>query len=143
MSEADDLEEVEERLDRLFSYMTSGMESVLFDKKTRSLRPLYRVVVDDDELRVTFDLPRVQRGGVKFSATASTLTVEAKMGKPVELRLAGHHQTHVKFERYSKKIRLPEKVVPGKATMKLTAGFLTVRLPLLHEERAVGPGRRT
>ena len=132
-----DLEETEERFDHVLSYVETGMEGFLFDLRSESLKPLYRVEVTDQEVSVTFDMPRVEKDGVKVRATASTLTVEATMRRPVRLRVSGPHQTHMQFKKYSKRIRLPEKVLPDEATARLTGGLLTIRLPILHGGTAV------
>jgi HSP20 family molecular chaperone IbpA len=127
-----DLEEAEERLYGVLRYVETGMEGLLFDIRAESLKPLYRVDVTEEEVRVIFDVPRVEKDGVKLSATARTLTVEATMSRPVRLRVAGPHQTHMRFKKYSKRIRLPEKVLPEEATARLTGGLLTIRLPIVH-----------
>src|SRR5580698_260368 len=85
----DDLEETGERLDRVLTYVETGMEGLLFDIRLESLKPLYRVEVTDEEVRVTLDMPRVEKDGVKLRVTARTLTVEATMRRPVKLRVAG------------------------------------------------------
>jgi HSP20 family molecular chaperone IbpA len=133
----DDLEETGERLDRVLTYVETGMEGLLFDIRLESLKPLYRVEVTDEEVRVTLDMPRVEKDGVKLRVTARTLTVEATMRRPVKLRVAGPHQRHMQFKKYSKRIRLPEKVLPDEATARLAGGLLTIRLPILHGGTAV------
>jgi HSP20 family protein len=89
-------------------------------------------------MTVTVDLPCVEkREDVTLEATEDSLRIEAKMRKPVTLRLTGASQTHAEFGRFSKKVHLPKKVEPEKCTARFVSGFLIVRLPIRHEGKAV------
>ncbi|HUI01043.1 MAG TPA: Hsp20/alpha crystallin family protein [Nitrososphaerales archaeon] len=101
-----------------------------FDVKTKSIRPLFRVESTERSVTVTFDLPYVEKKDITLTSTGSTVDVEAKMRKPVTLRVGGTVQRRVLFERYTTSVTLPRSVdvARGKATFK--NGLLRVRFPV-------------
>lgn len=107
-----------------------AQEWASFDLRSRSLRPLSKVQATRDAITLTFDLPFVEKKDIALTSTESTVEITAKMRKPVSLRVGGHVQRSVLFERYSGHFRLPARVeaAKGKATFK--NGLLRVRLPI-------------
>jgi HSP20 family protein len=138
----DQLERLEARFDRIFTQAVAAMmEGSLFDLESMSLGPLYRIEVNDKEVMVMFDLPRVeQKEDVTLNVTEDALRIEARIRNPVKLRLKGPRQTQAEFEKYIKRIRLPVKVDVEKASARLVSGLLTVRLPIRHEGKPVKIG---
>ena len=102
----------------------------LFDLKTKSLRPLWRVEAAHGFVIVTFDLPYVKKKDVHLTATATSLEMEAKMRRPVTIRPGGAIQRAVVFRSYAARIALPASVVPEKAEATFRNGFLKVKIPL-------------
>ncbi len=78
------------------------------------------------EVAVTFDLPYVRKEDISLTSTEETLSVDAKMKKPVTMKLGGSIQRHFQFEKYSKKIRLPLRVDPNNAKARFRNGRLVV-----------------
>lgn len=118
--------EVERAVQSVFGEMES-----LFDEESKCLRPLYRIEATDDEVVVTFDLPCVDtREDIELTSTEDSLSIEAKIRRPVTLRVGGPFQRQMEFERFSKKIRLPSRVDPNRALARFRNGILTVRFPL-------------
>lgn len=107
-----------------------GEERLLFDLKSRSLRPLCRVEATEEAVTVTFDLPYVEKNGISLTSTENTLNVEAKMRKVITLRVGGSVQKHVQFERYTRRIRLPTRVEPERAKATFRNGLLRVKFPI-------------
>ncbi len=121
----------------IFDEMERAVQSIfgeidsLFDPESKSLRPLYRIEASDDEIIVSFDLPRVERReDIDVASTEETLSIEARMREPVTLRVGGHFQKHMEFERFSKKIKLPSRVDPHRAKEKFRNGVFVIRFPL-------------
>jgi len=123
-------QEVEDIMKRELREMEEDIESMLYDLDSKCLKPLYKIEATDEQLVVTFDLPCVSKDGISISSTEDTLSVEAKMDRPVTLRVGGAVQKHLEFQRYSKKIRLPVKVEPTKAKARFRKGMLIVRFPV-------------
>jgi HSP20 family protein len=107
-----------------------GDERPLFNLKSKSLKPLYRIQATGEAVTVTFDLPYVAKKDITVTSTESTVDVDAKMKKPVTLRVGGSVQKRVLFERYTAHIRLPMRVEPQKAKATFRNGLLRVRFPI-------------
>ena len=130
-------EEMDRRIHSMVEEAFSGIQTSLFDVKSKTLRPLFRIEVTDKEVTVTFDLPCVEKDDVEVNSTEETLSVEARMRKPVTLKVGGPFQRHVEFEKFSKKIRLPVKVEPGKGEAHFRNGMLTISFPVAHRGRSL------
>ncbi len=102
----------------------------LFDLRTKSLSPLCRIEATHSYVRVTFDLPYVEKKDIVLTSTETSLEIEAKMRKPVTVRLGGPVQKRVLFHRYTTRIMLPASVVPEKAEATFKNGLLRVRIPI-------------
>lgn len=115
-------------------------DRLLFDLKSRSLRPLCRVEATEDAVTVTFDLPYVEKKDISVTSTDDTLSVEAKMRKAVTLRVGGSVQKRVQFERYTRLVRLPRRVEPEKAKATFRNGLLRVKFPVAKKGNRVRIG---
>jgi HSP20 family protein len=131
--ESDLFDEVEKRIDETFEEAYSSSVNWLFDLNKKSVKPLFRVDIGDGELLVTIDLPGVEKKDISLSATEDTLTIEAKMKRPISLMVGGSLQELVEFEKYTKRIRLPVKIEPDKARARVVRGILAIRFPLAHK----------
>ncbi|MEM0075897.1 MAG: hypothetical protein QXV84_06085, partial [Conexivisphaerales archaeon] len=86
MSEEPDIfDEMERRIRSIFEATMADIDEALFDVSSRSLKPLYRIEATDDELIVTFDLPYVQKDDIRIESTEETLSIEARIIRPVRL----------------------------------------------------------
>jgi HSP20 family protein len=125
--DADVFREIERTMDEVFS----GFHKSLFDVESKALKPLYRIEATEDYVTVTFDLPFVQsKQDLTLNSTEDTLSLEAKMKRPVSLMVGGPYQRNVEFDKYSKKIRLPVRVHPEMAKATFSNGVLSVRFPV-------------
>ena len=131
--ESDIIEEIERGIDTLFEEAYSGSVNPLFDLKRNLVKPLFRIEVKENEITVSFDLPGVEKEDILLSASEDTLSIEAKMKKPISLMVGGTIQKRVEFERYAKKVRLPVRIDPEKAKAKVTKGLLTIQFPISHK----------
>jgi HSP20 family protein len=107
-----------------------GEEGLLFDLKSRSLKPLCRVESTEEAVTVTFDLPYVDRKDITLISTEDAVGVAAKTRRAVTLRVGGSVQRQVQFEQYSLRVRLPRKVNPEKGKATFRNGLLRVKLPI-------------
>jgi HSP20 family molecular chaperone IbpA len=116
----------------------SGFHTSLFDVNEKFLKPLYRVEVTQDEVKVVFDLPFVTRKkDLSLSSTEAALTIEAKTSKPISLMVGGPYQKKVEFERYCATIDLPRTVNPVRARARFSKGILVVTFPLPRSKRVI------
>jgi HSP20 family protein len=112
-------------------------ERLLFDLKSRSLKPLCRVEATEEAVTVTFDLPYVDRKDTTLVSTEDTVGVEAKTRRAVTLRVGGSVQRQAQFERYTLRVRLPRRVVPEKGKATFRNGLLRVKFPIAKRGKRV------
>ena len=87
--ESDPFDEMDRRVHAILRQTMAGMHTSLFDMDSKSLKPLYRIEVSDERVTVTFDLPYVRKEDISLTSTEETLSIEAKMKKPVTMKLGG------------------------------------------------------
>jgi HSP20 family protein len=133
----DDFETIERVMDTLFSDTFGMIEESLFDLESRSLRPLFKIDVNDDMVTATFDLPGVNRDEVTITCTEDTVSVDAEMTRPVKMRVSRIPHAQEEFVRYSKKILLPVRVDPTKGSARFRNGIMVVKLPRFRGGKSV------
>jgi HSP20 family protein len=132
-------DEIDRRMHAMLEEVLGGSHAPLFDISTKSLKPLFRIEVTDDEVVVIFDLPYVQqKDDIELHSTADTLSIQAKMSKAVSIQIGGPFQVEMEFERYTKKIKLPVKVDPSGARAVFANGMLRITYSVAHEGSSVG-----
>jgi len=94
-----------------------------------NLEPLYEVEDLDDEIQVTFDLPRVKKENLEVRTTGDMVEVIAKMSDAVCWERWGVVQKNITFQAFRKRIRLPAPVEPEKAQAVFKNGILRITLP--------------
>jgi HSP20 family protein len=94
-----------------------------------NLEPLYEVEDKEDEISVTFDLPRVRKENVEINTTENTVEVIARMSDTVCWERWGGIQKRITFQALRKQIRLPEPIDPEKASASFKNGILRINLP--------------
>jgi HSP20 family protein len=94
-----------------------------------NLEPLYEVEDKEDEISVTFDLPRVRKENVEINTTENTVEVIARMSDAVCWERWGGIQKRITFQALRKQIRLPEPIDPEKASASFKNGILRINLP--------------
>ncbi|MHC1610364.1 MAG: Hsp20/alpha crystallin family protein [Candidatus Methanospirareceae archaeon] len=94
-----------------------------------NLEPLYEVEDREDEILVTFDLPRVSKENVEINTTEDMVEVIAKMSSAICWERWGVVQKKITFQSFRKQIRLPERIEPEKAHAVLKNGILRITLP--------------
>ncbi len=99
-----------------------------------NLEPLYEVDNREDEILVTFDLPRVNKENVTINTTKNTLEVIGKMSDAVCWERWGVVQKKITFQAFRKQIQLPEPIEPGEAHASLKNGILRITLPKIRRK---------
>jgi HSP20 family protein len=135
--EDDQDERSDTAIDRFFSQALAEFGGPFFDIQSGTLRPLFRLEVTDDSVTVAVDLPGVKKEDVQITCTDDVVSVEAEIMKSVARKVSGMSSTTTRVERYSKKIRLPVRVDPNRATAKFKNGIVVVKLPILRGGKAI------
>lgn len=135
--EIDELDRFGRNMDGFLMRALAGIQSTLVDMESRSLKPLFRLDVNDTSVTVVFDLPQVNKKDLAIHVTDDALDVEAKMTRPVNLKMGTGHSRGVVFERFSERVSLPVRVMPAKAKSKFANGILVVKIPRSRSRKAV------
>jgi len=135
--EDDDTERPGTSIDRFFSQVFAEVDSPFFGLHSRSLKPLFRLEVSDDNVIIALDLPGVKKKDIEITCTEEMVSVEAEIRKAVALRVSGATSRTTRFERYSKKIMLPIRVDPNRASARHRNGIVVLKLPIMRTGRAV------
>ncbi len=135
--EDDDTERPGTSIDRFFSQVFAEVENPLFDVQSKSLKPLFRLEVSDDSVIIALDLPGVKKKDIEITCTEEMVSVEAEIRKAVALRVSGTSSRTTRFERYSKKIMLPIRVDPNRASAKYRNGMVVLKLPIMRTGKAI------
>ena len=93
------------------------------------LEPLYEMEDKEDEISVTFDLPRVRKENVEINTTENTVEVIARMSDAVCWERWGGIQKRLTFQAFRKQIRLPEPIDPERTSASFKNGVLKINLP--------------
>jgi HSP20 family protein len=113
------------------------------NNKIRTFQPVFSSLLNDDVeqqilsplscLRefgtywlLEFDLPLVNKKGIKITFDENTISVEAKLKETYSEEKLG---MKTKFEYFKKTITLPSKINSKKASAKFTNGRLTITIP--------------
>lgn len=102
-----------------------------------NLEPLYEVDDLEDEILVTFDLPRVRKEDVEVHTTRDTVEVTARMSNAVCWARWGVVQKKIAFQSFRKQIRLPEPIEPDRAEATLKNGVLRISLPKARQKVSI------
>ncbi len=94
-----------------------------------NLEPLYDLEDKEDEISLTFDLPRVRKENVEINTTEHTIEVIARMSDAICWERWGGIQKKISFQAFRKQIRLPEPIEPEKASASFKNGILRINLP--------------
>jgi len=124
------LDDMTRRVQSILEATSRELEESLFDVESKSLKPLIDIKLTNAEVTITFDLPFAAKEKISLTSTEDSVSVEAKMRKPITMQMGGHLQKRVEFEKYTNKIRLPVKVDPRRARAKFRNGHLVVRFPI-------------
>ncbi|MER3601347.1 MAG: hypothetical protein C4339_01345 [Nitrososphaerota archaeon] len=125
------------RVERMMEEAYGGISSDLCEPSEGCLKPLYRIEVDENYVTVTFDMPGAKKDEIRVSATEEMLAVEARLVEPVALMMGGPLQRKVSFTKYMRRIRLPAKVDPERASATYSKGLLSIRFPLERGGKAI------
>ncbi len=133
--EDDDIEQFTGDLGRMFTEAFSAMGTSLFGPFSASLRPLSRVVVDNESVTVTFDLPGVSKEGVSVVCTQEFVSIEAEGRKRSGSAGQAGRARSVEYVKYSERVALPVLVDPDRGSARFRNGIIVVKVPRLRSGR--------
>ncbi len=102
----------------------------MWDHERECLEPLYDIIDEGDEIKVTFDLPYIKRDTLSVNIGEHEIVVEAELKE--EMRYTSYNvgkRREICFRRFYKRLILPEDVEPKGAKVTYKRGFLIITVP--------------
>ena len=126
-------------IDRLFDSVMSGGRLIGFDADTRNMTWMPPMDVDeqDDQIRLTFEVPGVNPDDVHISVENGVLTVsgEKKYARETGDEKKGTRSVERRYGRFERTLTLPQSVDAEKISARYDNGVLTLDLPKASESR--------
>jgi HSP20 family protein len=124
----DPLLSLHREVNRLFDDVVRGFGVPAFAGPERaSLSPKLELGENDDEIRVTAELPGLDEKDVEIVAEDGVLTLRGEKKSEVEDRDRGYSERS--YGRFERRIGLPRTVEADKASASFRNGVLTITLP--------------
>lgn len=98
------------------------------------LEPLHEIEDKENEIIVTFDLPRVKKENMEINTTEETVEVIARMSEAVCWERWGGIQKRITFGAFRKQIKLPERINHEEARASFKNGILKITLPKIRKK---------
>ncbi|MGD1992342.1 MAG: Hsp20/alpha crystallin family protein [Anaerolineae bacterium] len=128
--------------DRMFDAFFRGfglMPSRAFGENWEAFSPQIDVVEDEDEIRVSAELPGMDEDEIDVSLSRGTLTIQGEKREETEDRGRNYYRMERSYGTFRRSIPLPSTVDESAAEATYEKGVLTISLPKKEEARA---GRR-
>jgi len=106
------------------------------DFSPKRFRPSVDVVDEESHLRVTAELPGMDKDDIKLSFEEQALTIRGEKRREEESRENGCYRTERSYGMFSRTLPLPRDVDPEAAEATFDNGVLSVRLPKIAERAA-------
>jgi HSP20 family protein len=113
----------------------SGEDTALMSMFERG-GPALDVVDDDDEIRVTADLPGVDKDDFQIEVVGDRLVLRGEKKAEREERKGDYYYSERSYGSFSRTIPLPAEVDPDKAEARFKNGELRIRLPKTEEAKS-------
>lgn len=98
--------------------------------------PAVDVVEEDDEVRVTADLPGVDKDDFQVEVVGNRVILRGEKKSTREEKKGGYSYSERSYGSFSRTIPLPAEVNPDQAEATFKNGELTIRLPKTEEAKA-------
>ena len=126
-------------IDRLFDSMLSsaGPSGAQGEQGMQNWMPLMDIEDDDEQLRLSFELPGVNPDDVNVTVENGVLTVsgEKKFERQSGNEQKGAYRVERRYGRFERSLTLPQSVDAEKVTARYDSGVLTLELPKSAESR--------
>ena len=97
--------------------------------------PRVDIVEDDDQLRLTFEVPGMEKGDIKVVVADSKLTVSGEKKVSREIKDENRVRSEINTGSFSRSFSLPDSVNAEKVAADYKNGMLEVSLPKKEERK--------
>lgn len=128
-----------EEMDRFFSHFNNGFLNDTFYKPHRDMPNLFipkiDLTEDEDNLRMTVELPGMDEKDVEISVSEGYLVLEGEK-KPNHVKAkANSHRIERSYGKFNRRVYLPAEVNRDKVVAKFKNGLLTIEMPKTDEAK--------
>jgi len=120
----EEMSRTQERLNQLFEEMLPGQWL-----GGTTLSPLVDIKEEDDNIKVTTDVPGVDKKDVEITVRDDIVEISARCGEEHETEEEGYVRRERTYNRFCRAVRLPAAATEKGAKAKLENGVLTITLP--------------
>ena len=120
-----ELEDVQNRLSRLFGRRPNGREEVTL----ADWMPLADITEDDKEYLIKAELPDVKKEDVKVTVENGVLTISGERKFEKEEKKKKYHRVERAYGSFMRSFSLPDQADASKVKAEFKNGMLTVHLP--------------
>lgn len=129
-----ELEEMSNRIDRLFGQMRGlGEESLA---ETTGWAPRVNVSETDDKYLITAELPAVSKDDVHVRMENGNLTIEGERKQREEEKRGRVHRVESYYGHFFRRFQMPEDADAKKIDAKFDNGMLEISIPKSEEKKA-------
>jgi HSP20 family protein len=108
---------------------SSGLDRWFGDFSSSRFQPRIDVVDDGDELRITAELPGMDRGDLQTSIEDGVLVLRGEKKQDTRSEENGCYRLERAYGAFTRTIPLPDGIDTDKVDAKFDNGVLTLRLP--------------
>ncbi len=98
-------------------------------------KPYADIKETDNDLRISFELPGVEKKDIELNVTPNRITVKASKKTEIKTKKRGYVKEERKETGFYRSMRLPEEVIPEKTSAEFKNGILKVVLPKAKKEK--------
>ena len=128
----EELRSLERRMSRLFEELL-GERPALRAPEVR--QPFADIMDTGKEIKVTVELPGVDKEDIKINATENMLEIRAEVKREEEEKRGDYLRKERSYRMFQRSFSLPAEVDPSRAKATYRNGILEVTLPKVKEEK--------
>ncbi len=126
----EELRNLEMRMNQLFDELMGERIGLPAAPAKLGVREPYADIIETDrEIKVTIEIPGVDKKDIDLNATENSLEVSAEVKEEEEEEKEGYIRKERRYKKYYRAFALPEEVDPTKAKTTFKNGILQIVLP--------------
>jgi HSP20 family protein len=129
----EELRNLERRMNRLFEELVGEYRPALLAPEVR--QPFADIIDTGKEIKVTVELPGVDKENIQINATENMLEIKAEVKQEEEEKRGDYLRKERSYRMFQRSFSLPAEVDPSKARATYKNGVLEITLPKVKEEK--------
>jgi HSP20 family protein len=129
----EELRNLERRMNRLFEELFGEYRPALRTQEVR--QPFADIIDTGKEIKVTVELPGVDKENIQINATENMLEIKAEVKREEEEKRGDYLRRERSYRMFQRSFSLPAEVDPSRAKATYKNGVLEITLPKIKEEK--------